>query len=50
MRELRGGPPYDVEYRVVRPNGEVRFVHSRGHVMRNELGRPRRVAGTAEFL
>ncbi|MCQ3979551.1 MAG: hypothetical protein DPW09_39535, partial [Anaerolineae bacterium] len=25
---LRDGPPYNVEYRVVRPNGEVRFIHS----------------------
>ena len=27
---LRGGPRYDVEYRVVRPNGEARLVHSQG--------------------
>jgi hypothetical protein len=27
---LGGGPRYDVEYRVARPNGEVRIVHSQG--------------------
>ncbi len=27
---LRGGPRYDVEYRVVRPDGTLRMVHSRG--------------------
>src|SRR5205823_11160849 len=43
---LRGGPRYDVEYRVVRPTGEVRFVHSPGDVMRDELGRPHRTVGT----
>ena len=30
---LRGGRRYDVEYRVVRPNGEVRLVHSQGDVI-----------------
>ena len=29
---LGGGPRYDVEYRVVRPDGAVRIVHSRGDV------------------
>jgi PAS domain S-box-containing protein len=43
---LRGGPRYDVEYRVVRPNGEVRFVHSQGDVIRDESDRPRRMFGT----
>ena len=45
---LRGGPRYDVEYRVIRPNGEVRIVHSRGNVMRNELGGARRMFGTVQ--
>ena len=37
----RGGPRYDVEYRVARPNGEVRVVHSQGDVRRDESGPPR---------
>src|SRR4030095_5543817 len=45
---LRGGPRYDVEYRVVRPNGEVRLVHSQGDVIRDESGRARRMFGTGE--
>jgi PAS domain S-box-containing protein len=48
MSAQRGGPPYDVEYRVVRPNGEVRIVHSRGDVTRDEAGRPRRMFGTVQ--
>jgi PAS domain S-box-containing protein len=47
---LRGGSRYDVEYRVVRPNGEVRFVHSQGDVMRDESGRPRRMFGMVQDI
>ena len=39
--------PYDVEYRIVRPNGEVRFIHTRGDVYRDETGHPLSMAGTA---
>jgi PAS domain S-box-containing protein len=42
---LSGGQRYDLEYRVVRPNGQVRIVHSQGNVMRDETGRPRRMFG-----
>jgi PAS domain S-box-containing protein len=45
---LRNGNPYDVEYRVVRPNGEVRIVHSQGEVTRDDSGRPRRTFGTVQ--
>jgi PAS domain S-box-containing protein len=44
------GPRYDVEYRVVRPNGELRIVHSQGDVMRDEAGRPRRMFGTIQDI
>jgi PAS domain S-box-containing protein len=47
---LRGNRRYDVEYRVVRPNGEVRIVHSRGNVIRDESGRPRRNFGTVQDI
>src|SRR6266446_9604358 len=47
---LRGGRRYDVEYRVVRPNGEVRLVHSQGDVMRDESGRPRRMFGSVQDI
>ena len=45
---LRGGPRYDVEYRVVRPGGEVRIVHSQGEVTKNQSGRPCRMFGTVQ--
>jgi PAS domain S-box-containing protein len=47
---FRGGPRYDVEYRAVRPNGEVRFVHSQGDVIRDESGRPRRMFGMVQDI
>jgi len=45
---LRGGPRYEVEYRVVWPSGEVRFVHSQGDVILDEAGQPRRMFGTVQ--
>src|SRR4029434_11241652 len=47
---LQSGPRYDVEYRVVRPNGEVRLVHSQGDVMWDESGRPRRMFGSVQDI
>ena len=47
---LRGGRRYDMEYRVVRPTGEVRVVHSRGDVMRDDSGRARRMFGTVQDI
>jgi PAS domain S-box-containing protein len=46
----RGGPRYDVEYRVVRPNGELRIVHSQGDVTTDESGRPHRIFGTIQDI
>ncbi len=43
---LDGSGPYDVEHRVVRPDGEVRAVHRRAEVVRDEGGEPLRMIGT----
>jgi PAS domain S-box-containing protein len=40
----------DVEFRITRPNGEVRFLHSQGDVIRDERGRPVRMFGTAQDI
>ena len=40
-----GGPRYDVEYRVVRPDGTLRVVHSQGDVTWDDSGRPLRQFG-----
>ncbi|OGR16222.1 MAG: hypothetical protein A2X81_00635 [Desulfobacterales bacterium GWB2_56_26] len=47
---LRGGPRYDVEYRVIRPNGEMRTVHSRGDARRAVEGQPRRMFGILQDI
>ena len=45
---LRGGARYDVEYRVVHKDGQVRIVHSQGDVTRSDTGLPRRIFGTMQ--
>jgi PAS domain S-box-containing protein len=47
---LHGGSPYEVEYRVVRSGGDVRIVHSRGEVTRDESGKPRRMFGVMQDI
>jgi two-component system, cell cycle sensor histidine kinase and response regulator CckA len=47
---LSGGPPYEVEYRIIRAGGEVRTIHSRGHVIWGEDGRPERVFGVMQDI
>jgi PAS domain S-box-containing protein len=46
----RGIRRYDVEYRIVRPDGEVRFLHSQGDIILDEQGRPRRAFGIAQDI
>ena len=47
---LRGGPRYDVEYRVVRPDGGERIVHSQGDVTWDGSGRPLRQFGVLQDI
>jgi PAS domain S-box-containing protein len=39
-------PPYDLHYRIVRPNGEVRVIHSMGETVRDANGKVLRLIGT----
>ncbi|MDH4242609.1 MAG: PAS domain S-box protein [Nitrospira sp.] len=43
---LGGKAPYDVEYRIVRPNGDVRTIHCCGEVLRDDSGKPCRMSGS----
>ena len=45
-----GGPRYDIEYKVVRPDGTVRAVHSHGDVTWDNLGRPLRQFGVVQDI
>jgi PAS domain S-box-containing protein len=50
MSAQRGGPSYDVEYRVIRPNGDECIVHSRGDLRRDASGRPLQRFGTVQDI
>jgi PAS domain S-box-containing protein len=41
---------YDVEYRIVRPSGDVRVVHGQGDLARDDSGRPRRIFGSVQDI
>ena len=47
---MGGGPRYDMEYRVVRPDGTVRVVHSQGDVVWDDSGRPVRHFGVIQDI
>jgi PAS domain S-box-containing protein len=47
---VRGGPRYDVEYRVVRPDGGERMVHSQGDVTWDESGKAVRQFGVLQDI
>jgi PAS domain S-box-containing protein len=47
---LQGGPRYDVEYRVMRPDGEQRMVRSQGDVIWDDSGQPIRQFGVMQDI
>jgi PAS domain S-box-containing protein len=47
---LQSGTPADIEHRLVRPDGEVRTIHSVGTVKRDSSGRPYEMFGTAQDI
>ncbi|MCA1439943.1 PAS domain S-box protein [Ensifer sp. IC4062] len=49
-RALRGEGRYELEYRIFRPNGELRIVHSQGDLTRDASGRPHSMFGTIQDI
>lgn len=49
-KALEGTQPYDVEYRIIRPNGDIRHARARGEVFRDAGGRPIRMIGAVHDL
>ena len=43
---LARGGQFEIEYRIVRPDGEIRTVYERAEAVRDEQGRPLRLIGT----
>ncbi|TVU52277.1 MAG: PAS domain S-box protein [Arthrospira sp. PLM2.Bin9] len=37
-RALATGKSYEIDHRIVRPNGEIRYIQGRGEVVRNQVG------------
>src|SRR5438552_5359937 len=44
------GRPFDVEYRVLRPDGGERWVNDRGHIVRDSAGVPYRIDGVTRDI
>ncbi|MEJ1385658.1 MAG: transporter substrate-binding domain-containing protein [Candidatus Sedimenticola sp. (ex Thyasira tokunagai)] len=44
-RAVKGHAPYLIEHRVIRPDGEVRYVQEQGEVSRGDSGKPLRMLG-----
>ena len=49
-RVISGEGDYDLEFRIRRPDGTVRWVHDHGVLIRDDRGKPYRVSGIAEDI
>ena len=47
LRAAREGESFDIEYRIVRPDGSVRWLNLRGRLVRDAAGAPQRIDGIA---
>jgi PAS domain S-box-containing protein len=47
---LKGRRSYDCEFRIVRPDGTVRTLYSRGQAIFDETGKPLRMSGIAQDI
>lgn len=49
-KAIEGGPRYDMEYRIVRPDGEIRFIHSQADIVKSKSGQPLHMFGTVQDI
>lgn len=47
---LHGGKPYDIDHRIVLPDGSARVVHENGVITFDESGKPARMLGTVHDI
>jgi PAS domain S-box-containing protein len=47
---IRTGEPYAWDFRIVRPDGEIRVIHSRGALIRDAAGQPERMVGSSQDI
>jgi len=50
LQEHTRGEEYNVEYRIVLPDGQIRWIHARGAAIRNDAGAIYRIAAIAEDI
>jgi PAS domain S-box-containing protein len=46
-RQFEQGQPYEIEYRTLRPDGSIRWIHARGSGYYDKAGKPRYMIGVA---
>lgn len=47
---VSGNNPGAIEHRIIRPDGSVRFIHSKGQIVFTEQGKPIRMIGTGQDI
>jgi len=47
---FQSGTPFSFEHRIVRPNGNLRYLYGMGKVVRNSKGEPMRMIGTSQDI
>jgi diguanylate cyclase (GGDEF)-like protein/PAS domain S-box-containing protein len=45
---LRERRPFSIDFRIVRPDGTIRFLHEQAEILRDDSGRPVSMAGTVQ--
>ncbi|MGA9045516.1 PAS domain-containing protein [Sulfuricurvum sp.] len=50
IREALEGHPYNINHRILLPDGTVRHVHEHGKITRNEEGQPIKMLGTVQDI
>jgi PAS domain S-box-containing protein len=50
MAALDTGEPYDIQHRIIRADGAVRWVHQRADIVRDASGRATRIVGTVQDI
>ncbi|MBC8286135.1 MAG: PAS domain S-box protein [Nitrospinae bacterium] len=45
-KAMDGSQDYDIEFRIIRPNGEIRFIHAQAILNRDSEGNPESMLGT----
>jgi diguanylate cyclase (GGDEF)-like protein/PAS domain S-box-containing protein len=50
VKTICANKPYDIEFRIIRPNGEIRYVHNLSEVIRDQHGKPIKFIGTLQDI